>query len=218
MTGVRRAVAFHEDAIVIFHSPQSCSQVIREKDLNIFKNSILDYDIKNVPIIATNISSEDVIFGAHKKFEECLRYVITKYRPAYVIVGNSCVAGIIGDDVINIGAKIGKESGVPVFISPCFGFMNGGYEEGLLSITKQLIEFYVKPSEKELAEVTLIGIIDKNRNYEYHFIESILSAWQLRINCIFPGAGRVAEMQKIGGSKACIFVVNIIWLITHIKK
>lgn|GEM_PF-6096526 len=203
MTGVRRAVAFTKEAVVIFHSPQSCSQVIREKDSNTIRQSI-SLSENTVPVIATNISSEDVIFGAHKKLEECLKYVAQIYAPEYIVVGNSCVAGIIGDDVTNIAKKVSKEIGLPVFTVPCFGFMNGGYEEGLLSVARQLIEYYVRPLPEKFKEVTLIGIVDKNRNYEYLFIKEILNEWGFKINCIFPGEAKLGEIKRIGSSSACI--------------
>ena len=208
MTGVRRAVIYNNEAVVVFHSPQGCGQVIREKDGKTSNHLSTVIRQDTVPIFTTNISDKDIVFGAGKKLEECLAYVIKKITPKYIVVGNSCVAGIIGDDIVSIAEAISKEFKVPIFTVPCFGFMNGGYEEGLIGISQQLLAYYIKPCLKKKREITLIGFVDKTNSYEFSFMEKILGEWAYNINCVFPGVATIAQIGNIASSKACILCGN----------
>lgn len=203
MTGVRRAVIHNPGAVIVFHSPMSCGQVIREKDTNglrIFKTGVT----AAVPVVTSNIENKDVIFGAHEKLQTCLEFVIEQHHPSYILIGNSCVSGIIGDDVDSVALSVSRAASTPIFTIPCSGFMNGGYEAGLKEAALRLVEAFVKQGDRKQNSVTLIGIVDKEKNFEFSFLEDVLSAWEIRINCIFPGYASVQEMQEIGQSKACI--------------
>lgn len=203
MTGVRRAAAHNPGAVLVFHSPVSCGQVIREKDSSSLKIYIDGLE-QDTPLITSNISGNDVIFGAQGRLEQCLRFAIEKYGPEYILLGNSCIAGIIGDDIEAVAAEVSEESGVPVFTVPCCGFMNGGYETGVYEAAKKLLDYYVQPQHVKKREVTLIGLVDKNKNYEYLFMKRVLASLGITINCVFPGYASVQEMRCIGASQAVI--------------
>lgn len=203
MTGVRRVAIHNPGAVIIFHSPMSCGQIIREKDSNgwrIFKSSV----ITGAPIITTNIENNDVIFGAHKKLKDCIEYVAGRYKPEYILIGNSCVSGIIGDDIESIAQSCSNQLKIPIFTVHCYGFLNGGYETGVKEASRCLIEAFVLPQTETEESVTLVGIVDREKNFEYAFIDEILKDWHIDINCIFPGYASVQEMKDIGRGKACI--------------
>lgn len=203
MTGVKRAVAHNKGAVLLLHSPAACGQVLREKDNN-GVNTCVALNNYEAPVFISCLNNEDAIFGANKKLELYLRQIIEQYKPEYAVVGNSCVIGVIGDDVENVCQQISDEYNIPVFSIPCFGFMNGGYEKGLTLTSQYLMEYYVKRMEARNNKVTLIGIVDKSRNHEYFFIEDVLKCFGLDINCVFPGDATIEQMKSIGESKALV--------------
>lgn len=70
------------------------------------------------------------------------------YNPAYILVVNSCMVGIIGDDIEAVAAEAEGTYKVPVISINSFGFMNGAYSNGFkLAVSIMLNRFvYFKKS------------------------------------------------------------------------
>lgn len=203
MTGVRRAIAFNKDAVIVFHSPYACGQIMREKESNAYNHR---YEISDdeTPLVTSDILDKDAIFGAQDKLAACLDEVIKVYNPKYIVVANSCVAGVIGDDVEAICQSVQTRTNTPILCVPCFGFMNGGYEEGLYQAGKLLIDRFVHPSEEREKKITLVGIVDPYKTTEHIFTQDILEQLGFEVACIFPGRTTVEEMEAIGKSQALL--------------
>ena len=203
MTGIRRVAGFSRDCAVVLHSPKACGQIIREKDGYTLRHYMPD-ESRPVPIFTTDINGQDAIFGAQDQLEECLVRVIREHAPSYVFVGSSCVVGVIGDDVAAVCDRVSRQFNIPVFAIPCCGFMNGGYEAGMIAAARFLIDTFVTPGSTPQNEVTLCGILDKHRNYEYEFIKNAFASWNIKINSIFPGYTDVRQMQELNRSRAIL--------------
>ncbi|MBR2183492.1 MAG: hypothetical protein IJ858_08730, partial [Acidaminococcaceae bacterium] len=203
MTGIRRVAGFSPDCAIVLHSPKACGQIIREKDGYVLRRYTPGED-RPVPIFTSNISGTNAIFGAQDQLEECLVSAIRSCNPRYILVGSSCVVGVIGDDVASVCHKVSEQYHVPVFAIPCCGFMNGGYEAGMVSAARFLIDTFVFPGSTPENEVILCGILDKTNNYEYDFIRDALSLWDIKINAVFPGYTDVRQMKELNRARAIL--------------
>lgn len=203
MTGIRRVAGFSPDCSIVLHSPKACGQIIREKDGYALRR-YTPGESRPVPIYTSNISGTNAIFGAQDQLEECLVSVIRASKPNYVFVGSSCVVGVIGDDVEAVCNKVSQQYDIPIFAIPCCGFMNGGYEAGMISAARYLIDTFVFPGTETQNEVILCGILDKSNNYEYEFIRKALSLWNIKINAVFPGYTDVRQMQELNRGRAIL--------------
>lgn len=80
------------------------------------------------------------IFGGADRLRACIEDVVNTYRPKCLIIANSCVAGVIGDDVEAVGKESEVKYGIPVFTVPCYGFLDGEYYQGYFAVAEQLAE------------------------------------------------------------------------------
>ena len=203
MTGIRRVAGFSPDCAIVLHSPKACGQIIREKDGYVLRR-YTPGEHRPSPIYTSNISGKDAIFGAQEQLEECLVSVIQSCNPNYIFVGSSCVVGVIGDDVAAVCQKVSRQYNIPIFAIPCCGFMNGGYEAGMVSAARFLIDTFVSPGNTPQNEVILCGILDKTNNYEYEFIRNALALWNIKINAVFPGYTDIRQMQELNRARAIL--------------
>ena len=203
MTGIRRVAGFSPDCAVVLHSPKACGQIIREKDGYVLRRYVPGQH-RPTPIYTSNISGTNAIFGAQEQLEDCLVSAIRSEKPKYIFVGSSCVVGVIGDDVAAVCNKVSQQYNIPIFAIPCCGFMNGGYEAGMVSAGRFLIDTFVSPGSEQENEVILCGILDKTNNYEYEFIQNALALWNIKINAVFPGYTDVRQMAELNRSRAIL--------------
>lgn len=203
MTGIRRVAGFSPDCAVVLHSPKACGQIIREKDGYVLRR-YMPGEHRPTPIYTSNISGTNAIFGAQEQLEDCLVSVIRSEKPNYIFVGSSCVVGVIGDDVAAVCNKVSQQYNIPIFAIPCCGFMNGGYEAGMVSAGRFLIDTFVSPGNEKANEVILCGILDKTNNYEYEFIRNALALWNIKINAVFPGYTDVRQMAELNRARAIL--------------
>ena len=61
------------------------------------------------------------------------------------MIANSCVAGVIGDDVEAVAREVEEEYNVPILTVECCGFLGAEYYDGYFEITQKLLERFVKP-------------------------------------------------------------------------
>ena len=111
MPGVWRAVSFCDGCAVIFHSPLGCAHVATLMDLGAQYRIIGDHQNETmdaVPLISSNLQEKekDSIFGGVEKLRGCIAHVMKTWQPKCLLIATSCVAGVIGDDVIQPQPKV----------------------------------------------------------------------------------------------------------------
>lgn len=125
MPGVWRAAAFCDGFAVIFHSPRACAHVARSMDINAHYRSIAagygEY-LAAVPLVSSQLEEKHSIFGGTERLKQCIRWVVEKYNPQCIVIANSCVAGVIGDDVESVGLEAEMEFNLPVITVNTYGF------------------------------------------------------------------------------------------------
>lgn len=203
MSGVRRAVFHNEGAVIVFHSPRACCQVI-DSNTNTDIRAYFDTASYSAPVLTSNLTDKEAIFGGEQSLRQCLRYAAEQYAPQYIVVANSCTAGVIGDDIESICQEEEALLGIKIFPFTCSGLMNGAFDTGVFEAALRLLEYYSKPQPKEKGLVTLMGIMDTSKNMELSYLKRLLEGLGLKINCCYPGFAKVEEIKHILGSEAIL--------------
>jgi nitrogenase molybdenum-iron protein alpha chain len=92
----------------------------------------------------TNLDATDVITGGERKLIEAIRYADRTFRPKSIIVANTCVPGIIGDDIDNIAINLQDEIVAGIIPVHCEGFkskiMATAYDSVYHGIMRTMLE------------------------------------------------------------------------------
>ena len=207
MPGVWRAVAYMDGAVVVFHSPRACAHVARTMDINAQYRTLADgrrEERASVPLLSTQLQEKDAIFGGVERLTKCLHFAISKYQPKCLVIANSCVAGVIGDDVASVAREVEAEYDIPVLTVDCCGFLDGEYYEGYFAITRQLLERFVKPCAKVSRSVLLLG--DNGGPWGEYALEvtRLLNKMGVSVLGQFPGYMDFSALPKVAAAEAVI--------------
>ena len=209
MPGVWRAVAYCEGVVVIFHSPRACAHVARSMDINaqyrVYAEGRREQE-GTVPLLSSQLEEKHSIFGGAERLEACLDYALQEYKPQCLVIANSCVAGVIGDDVEAVARKKEAQYGVPVLQLDCCGFLDGEYYQGYYGMSELLIKRFFKPAPKEAGSVLLLG--DNGGPWGHYATEvtRLLQALQVKVIGQFPGYMPFKALPRATSAEAVIIL------------
>ena len=208
MPGVWCSVAHNEGAVVIFHSPKACGHVSRDMELGSHCHSVARQRFISkqytAPLITSNLQEEHSIFGGTDQLKQCIGYVVERYQPRYIMLANSCVAGVIGDDTQAIAQEAEEEWNIPVLTVPCSGFLDGEYYAGFYYGGKVLIDRFMKKQGRLANTVTLLGIHGGPNGIDAQEIQQLLESFGLQVHCHFPGYASLEDICRVPTSELCI--------------
>lgn len=207
MPGVWRAVAHCEGFVVIFHSPKACAHVARTMDINSHFRSLADKQgdgISTIPLLSSQLEEKHTIFGGAERLEKCIAYAVEQYRPKCIVIANSCVAGVIGDDVVSVAKDAQGKYHLPILTVDSYGFLDGEYYEGYFSMTENLIDHFIRPLPKERKTVLLLGDNGGPWGHYAQEVTRLLSALDIKVIGQFPGYTSFEAMQDLGRAEGCI--------------
>ena len=138
--------------------------------------------------------------------EACLDYALQEYKPQCLVIANSCVAGVIGDDVEAVARKKEAQYGVPVLQLDCCGFLDGEYYQGYYGMSELLIKRFFKPAPKEAGSVLLLG--DNGGPWGHYATEvtRLLQALQVKVIGQFPGYMPFKALPRATSAEAVIIL------------
>lgn len=129
-------------------------------DCSPYKGKVSRTDLKEEypgsRLTVTCIRSEDTINGTKPKLLETFRGAYRRFDPAFVLIGNSPVASMIGTDLEDVADTITAESGIPAAGVELTGhrFYDRGISETLLTLARLLVE---STDEKIPQGINLLG-------------------------------------------------------------
>lgn len=209
MPGVWSAVAHNQGAVVIYHSPKACGHVTHAMELGNHYRSLARREMNflqyTAPLITSGLKEKHSIFGGTEQLRHCIDYVVERYKPEYIVIANSCVAGVIGDDVKAVAAAAQEAWDIPVLSVESYGFLNeyytGYYQAGLT-----LIERFMHKQETQKNTVTLLGDLGGPQGIDVQEIKQLLTFFDLYVHCQFPGYASLEEIQKVSASSFCVLL------------
>lgn len=191
MPGVWRALSHVSGAAVVFHSPRACAHIARRMDINAFYRNfgeaLKENSLPVIPLLSSDLEEEEAVFGGEERLKRAIRYAAEKYRPKVIFIANSCVSGVIGDDVEAVAADMEQELGFPVLAVAAHGFLDGEYFKGYIDAARLLMERFMKPAAaKEEGTVLLLGDCGGFYGRFAEEIKRLLGYFDLRVTGQFP--------------------------------
>lgn len=204
MPGVWRAVTYCEGVAVVFHSPKACAHVARTMDIGAFFRAYGrgqgEPFAQTVPLVSSMLSEEHSIFGGEKQLAECLEYTFATYHPECIVIANSCVSGVIGDDIVAAAEKAEGKYHIPVIAINCSGFLDGEFFEGYYETAKELVERFMTQQPVVENSVFLIGDYGGPKGAYARELSRMLSYFGLEVKGQFPTYTRFAELPAVASS------------------
>ncbi len=156
----------------------------------------------------TDITELDVIYGAEKRLFRAIREVIERQDPAAVFVYQTCVTGMIGDDIEAVCRRAAEKFGKPVIPVDAPGFA-GPKNLGNKLGAEALLDYVIGTVEPELTTPTDINIIGEyNLSGELWQVRPLLDALGVRVLSCISGDGRYAEVAAAHRARANMMVCS----------
>jgi nitrogenase molybdenum-cofactor synthesis protein NifE len=156
----------------------------------------------------TDINELDVIYGAEKRLFKAIREVIEKQDPAAVFVYQTCVTGMIGDDIEAVCQRAAEKFGKPVIPVNAPGFAgpkNLGNKLGAEALLDHVIGT-VEPAFTTPTDINIIG--EYNLSGELWQVKPLLDALGVRVLSCISGDGRYAEVASAHRARANMMVCS----------
>ena len=138
-----------EGVIPLLHGPQTC----------VFENQISTLYCRPAKLITagTLVSKSEVIFGGDESLKEQIRNVYAKHKPKVIVIINTCIPQLNGDDVAGVIIEMERElPGLRISsVNTGFNYTNAllrGSDAAWVAILKTL-----EHSEKETGTVGIVG-------------------------------------------------------------
>jgi nitrogenase molybdenum-cofactor synthesis protein NifE len=156
----------------------------------------------------TDINELDVIYGAEKRLFKAIREIIEKTNPPAIFVYQTCVTGLIGDDIEAVCARAAEKFGKPVIPVNAPGFA-GPKNLGNKLGAEALLDYVIGTMEPEFTTPYDINIIGEyNLSGELWQVKPLLEALGVRVLSCISGDGRYAEVASAHRAKANMMVCS----------
>jgi nitrogenase molybdenum-iron protein alpha chain len=111
------------NSVIIIHAPIGCggsSLAVAGTNKGFMK--MRDPGAKGLIWLNTNLDESDVIKGGESKLRQAVLFADREFRPDAIIIANSCVPALIGDDLDGILAQLQTEVTAKIVPVHCEGF------------------------------------------------------------------------------------------------
>ncbi len=155
---------FFRDVVVVTHGPLSCVAAVKNfKQTHYSLHSALPFGYSP----CTNMDENAVIMGATEILADTLKRVDREYRPALIIITDTCSSSMINDDVGAVIAEVASEVKAKIVFTPSPGF--AGIQAGkAVEAMGPLVASLMDPPEKVVEDaVNVIGMY-----YDTRFTEA----------------------------------------------
>jgi nitrogenase molybdenum-cofactor synthesis protein NifE len=154
----------------------------------------------------TDITPNDLIFGADKKLRASVDYVVQHYKPSAVFIYSTCVTALTGEDIDAVAKDKEIELGIPVVTVHAPGFIGGknfGSRIAGLAVVDQIIGRR-EPEFTTPYDINLIGEYNVTGDmWQYiHILEKI----GIRVLSTFSGDGRIEKLMTAHRAKLNVLV------------
>jgi nitrogenase molybdenum-cofactor synthesis protein NifE len=156
----------------------------------------------------TDINELDVVYGAEKRLFKSIREICGKYDPPAIFVYQTCVTGLIGDDIEAVCKRASEKFGKPVIPVNAPGFAgpkNLGNKLGAEALLDYVIGT-VEPATTTPYDINIIG--EYNLSGELWQVKPLLDALGVRILSCISGDGRYADVASAHRARANMMVCS----------
>ena len=190
--------------MVVYHSPRSCAHVTHDMDLGIqYRSMGRDYFTPGqytAPLVCSALREEHSIFGGSDQLRRCIDHVVEKYRPQYVVIANSCVAGVIGDDTDAVASQAEADWNLPILSVPCHSFLDGDFHAGFYHAARILAERFMTPQPRQEKRITFLGDRGGHNTRDILEIKRLSRYFGFEECGLFPAYASIGEMRQVPAS------------------
>ncbi|MCK9152365.1 nitrogenase component 1 [Methanobacterium alcaliphilum] len=198
--GAIRAILGIKNALPIIHGPAGCSYHIRYL-LGLRSGS-------NLQLCSTELTQEDVVFGAEEKLSHTILEADNLYSPDLIVVLSSCSTSLIGENIFRV-AKECKPKIKSEIIAISAGGFEGDQTDGYIEVMMALIEWSISKIKLDNSNEESLNSLKNNylaadrfkkripavnETNKPHILESDT---QLRKNKIFPHRNKFLNLIGI---------------------
>jgi nitrogenase molybdenum-iron protein alpha chain len=229
-----------QNVVVIVHGPLGCaSNNVGLAGFNKTARVLKGKPAQDVIWIHTNLDERDVIDGGQQKLRDAILYAEKEYRPDVIAIGNSCVPGIIGDDIDPLIDELDGQLSARVVPVHCEGFRSkfvaSGYDAAYHGLLKKLVDppgRYGRAISDDVGAALLAAEEDylKKRTVNLLNVGStsygdevelsrLLTALGLKVN-VLPLFGNIDEIARMGEAALNISIcaTHDDYLVGHLKE
>lgn len=193
---------------MVFHSPRACAHIARQMNLyshyhGLARPQLMQEEIK-AQLFVSDLTEQHAVFGGGRQLRACIDALVTKHHPQYIVIANSCVAGVIGEDTRAIAAEAEKYWGIPVMAVSGHGFLDGDYYSGFYQAGKLLIERFMSGQPRQPGTVTLIGDCGSRESSAVREVSNLLQGLKLRVHAVFPSYASIAQLALVPASELVV--------------
>lgn len=201
--GAQIALFPFADVVHLVHSPATCQGASWET-----RATPTSYEGENNTPLGyyTDVTTNDVIFGGHKKLEESIEYIVKNKNPKAIFIYETCVTAMIGDDIDNIASRMQEKHGIPMVVIHAAGFVgskNLGSRLGGEAVLSQLIGTK-EPKEIHPFGINLIG--EYNVTGDMWQYTPLLEEIGIKVVSTLAGDGRLENIQTAHRAKLNVIV------------
>ncbi|SEP27854.1 nitrogenase component 1 [Propionispora vibrioides] len=224
------------DAVVIVHGPVGCGGgSLAQAGINKGFQQLRDSSARGLIWVNTNLREAEVINGGEDNLREAILHAEQEFRPSAIIIVNSCVPAIIGDDVDSVVEQVQKEVKAKIVPVHCEGFktkiMASAYDAVYHGILRNLIEpdpvdERLERDEQEIflekyrisRTVNVLNVSSMSRIDEYELVR-LLQALDLNLN-ILPCYAHPEDFKKAteAALNVSICATHDDYFVEHLKE
>ncbi|BBB89595.1 MAG TPA: nitrogenase component 1 [Methylomusa anaerophila] len=200
------------DIVVIVHGPIGCAGgSLAQAGVNKNFKQLRDSTSRGLLWVNTNLGENEVINGGENNLREAILYADKEFRPSAIVIVNSCVPAIIGDDVDSVVEQAQKEVEAKIVPVHCEGFKTKiaatAYDAVYHGILRSLIttepaqvqdtrdEFEILQEKYRASRtINVLNVSSMSRIDEYELVR-LLKALDLNLN-ILPCYAHPEDFQK----------------------
>lgn len=186
------------DAAVIFHAPVGCSASAlgyRElfRGIPVSLGRPASYDLQ---WLTTNLTEQDVIYGASDKLQAAIREAQRRYAPKAIFILTSCTSGIIGEDIEGAVREVQPEIEATIVPVHCEGIRSRLVQTGYDAFWHGVLKYLVgKPKRKQKDLVNVASMLSYTWQDRLEIIR-LLGKLGLRPNFV-PEFATVADFEQL---------------------
>ena len=212
--GAQIALFPYADAVHLVHAPATCQGASWET-----RATPTSYKGENNTPLGyyTDVTTNDVIFGGHKKLEESIEYIVKHKTPKAIFIYETCVTAMIGDDMDNIAKRMEEKHNIPMVVVHAPGFVgskNLGSRLAGEAVLDQLIGTK-EPQQIHPYGINLIG--EYNVTGDMWQYTPILEKIGIKVVSTLAGDGRIENIQTAHRAKLNV-IVCAKSLVTLVRK
>ena len=156
----------------------------------------------------TDITELDVIYGGEKRLFKAIRQIVETVNPPAVFVYQTCVTGMIGDDIEAVCKRAAEKFGTPVIPVNAPGFA-GPKNLGNKLGAEALLDHVIGTVEPDFTTPTDINIIGEyNLVGELWQVRPLLDALGIRVLSCLSGDGRYREVAAAHRARVNMMVCS----------